>query len=743
MVERARPRHNSGYLLLVICFLLVVTISLGFLLVRQSKASIITLMQTRMLDIANTAAAMIDGDVLAHISPEDQGTDGYETIMKTLTYFQDNIDLKYIYHIRDMGDGTFSFGLDPTVDDPGEFGSPIVYTDALYKASKGTAAADEVPYHDAWGSFYSAYSPVLDSQGKVAGIIAVDFSAEWYNQQLATLTRTTIIVALLSLLVGGGIAFTIITRSEKKIGSIQGQLNEMAATLMHEIGNDSAAAEVNQNRLENNHSIDTLEKQIHSMQSELRTQLAHVHGQAHTDEMTGVKSKQAYLEMENKLDEELKKGELSGFAVVVCDVNGLKKINDTQGHKAGDEYIRRACIMICDVFCHSPVYRVGGDEFVAILKDRDYDNRNILIHKLHQLSAAHIASNDAIVSGGLAEYDPRRDHSVRDVFERADAKMYKEKTLLKSLGAVIRDDESNRSDQDDNYNPAINIRRHILIADDIEDTREMLGDLLSDDYDIFYAADGVEALNMLREHKDETALVLLDLSMPNMTGREVLREMQVSEELMSIPVIVLTADQDAELDSLKIGALDFISKPYPNIDIVKARIAKCIELSETRDLIRHTERDKITGLYHFDFFLRYVERLDQQNKGTAFDAFVCNVNQFHALNEQYGSQFGDLVLRSIGIEIKKLARKTGGIGCRQRGDIFLLYCPHRDDYEQLIEKFTSGLYFEKDAVGKVTMRFGVFPNAAQEPEIEQRFVCAGIAADNAANDPKTICGYYP
>jgi diguanylate cyclase (GGDEF)-like protein len=382
-----------------------VTISLGSLLVRQSKASIITLMQTRMLDIANTAAAMIDGDVLAHISPEDQGTDGYETIMKTLTYFQDNIDLKYIYHIRDMGDGTFSFGLDPTVDDPGEFGSPIVYTDALYKASKGTAAADEVPYHDAWGSFYSAYSPVLDSQGKVAGIIAVDFSAEWYNQQLATLTRTTIIVALLSLLVGGGIAFTIITRSEKKIGSIQGQLNEMAATLMHEIGNDSAAAEVNQNRLENNHSIDTLEKQIHSMQSELRTQLAHVHGQAHTDEMTGVKSKQAYLEMENKLDEELKKGELSGFAVVVCDVNGLKKINDTQGHKAGDEYIRRACTMICDVFCHSPVYRVGGDEFVAILKDRDYDNRNILIHELHQLSAAHIASNDAIVSGGLAEYE--------------------------------------------------------------------------------------------------------------------------------------------------------------------------------------------------------------------------------------------------------------------------------------------------------------------------------------------------
>ena len=211
---------------------------------------------------------------------------------------------------------------------------------------------------------------------------------------------------------------------------------------------------------------------------------------------------------------------------------------------------------------------------------------------------------------------------------------------------------------------------------------------------------------------------------------------------MSIPVIVLTVDQDAELDSLKVGAMDFISKPYPDIEIVKARIAKCIELSENRDLIRRTERDKLTGLYNVDYFLRYVNRLDQQNKGIAFDAFVCNINRFHALNEQYGSQFGDLVLRSVGIGIRKLARKTGGIGCRQRGDAFWLYVPHRKDYEQLIERFTADLYIEKETAEKVTLRFGVYANAGQEPDIEQRFIFAGIAADIAVNDPKQICGYY-
>ncbi|MDO4798235.1 MAG: hypothetical protein Q4A01_09500 [Coriobacteriales bacterium] len=227
MHEKVRPKRTSQYLILLILFLLVVTVSFGYLLMSQSRASIITLMQTRMLDVSNTAAAMIDGDVLESVTPDDKGTDGYERIMKTLTYFQDNIDLKYIYCIRDMGDGTFTFGLDPTVEDPGEFGSPIVYTEALNTASKGTPAADEEHYEDAWGAFYSAYSPVFNSKGEVAGIIAVDFSADWYNEQIATLTRSTVVVALLALLVGGGIVVTIIGRSERRIGFIQGQLNEM------------------------------------------------------------------------------------------------------------------------------------------------------------------------------------------------------------------------------------------------------------------------------------------------------------------------------------------------------------------------------------------------------------------------------------------------------------------------------------------------------------------------------------
>lgn len=128
--------------------------------------------------------------------------------------------------------------------------------------------------------------------------------------------------------------------------------------------------------------------------------------------------------------------------------------------------------------------------------------------------------------------------------------------------------------------PVVKARRHLLIVDDIEANRELLGDLLSDDYGIYYASDGVEALKILRLHGDEIALLLLDLIMPNMTGWDVLAQMQDDEKLASIPVIVLTVDNDAEARALKLGAMDFIPKPYPDIDIVKARIEKCIALSQ-------------------------------------------------------------------------------------------------------------------------------------------------------------------
>jgi diguanylate cyclase (GGDEF)-like protein len=164
------------------------------------------------------------------------------------------------------------------------------------------------------------------------------------------------------------------------------------------------------------------------------------HTIALTDPMTGVKSKHAFLLIQKEFDEAIEGGSVGEFAVAVCDVNGLKVINDTLGHKAGDEHILKASKMVCDIFQHSPVFRVGGDEFVVILTDRDYLIRKELVLELHNRSVEHISIKGVVISGGLSDYKPGEDANFHDVFERADALMYEEKQLLKGMGAITRED---------------------------------------------------------------------------------------------------------------------------------------------------------------------------------------------------------------------------------------------------------------------------------------------------------------
>ena len=434
-----RAKRTSGYLILSVIFVLFVNLSLGLLLMRKASDSMISLLQTRMLDISNTAAAMLDGDTLRDVTPEDKGTPQYDNVMKTLTYFQDNIELNYIYCIRDMGDGTFTFGLDPTVEDPGEFGSPIVYTDALYKASKGEASADNTKYEDAWGSFYSAYSPVFDSRGEVAGIVAVDFSAEWYEAQIATLSRITSIVALISLIGGASIAFALITFIRRRLGEVHGQLNDLADNLMHEIGKDAADEQVDNAkaaglRQRGDSDIDALGKRIQSMQSELRSQFAQVHEQAYMDGLTGTKNRAAYLESVMEIEMAAKDG-VAAFSVAVFDLNGLKTINDNYGHESGDMAIKDASEVIKKVFGKRNVYRTGGDEFVAIIDTSD-DNviLDLFARVERDLDLANMVSRPykmpLSISKGYSIY--RQGDTFKDTFNRADMMMYSDKEAFYS-----------------------------------------------------------------------------------------------------------------------------------------------------------------------------------------------------------------------------------------------------------------------------------------------------------------------
>ena len=152
---------------------------------------------------------------------------------------------------------------------------------------------------------------------------------------------------------------------------------------------------------------------------------------ANTDAMTGVKNKRAYAEYEAKINSRILSETLSNFAIVICDVNGLKTINDSQGHKAGDELIKSACRMICKLFKHSPVFRFGGDEFVVILTDDDFNSREELLRQLNSQVEENLRNDGVVVAAGMAEFIFGRDCSMSTVFDRADTRMYLRKRELK------------------------------------------------------------------------------------------------------------------------------------------------------------------------------------------------------------------------------------------------------------------------------------------------------------------------
>ena len=158
--------------------------------------------------------------------------------------------------------------------------------------------------------------------------------------------------------------------------------------------------------------------------------LAEAQAKVNLDALTGVKNKHAYLETEARMDRLIAGHRQSPFAIVMLDVNDLKTVNDTLGHQAGDQYLRDACAVICENFKHSPVFRVGGDEFAVISQGKDHDRIEELVEKVNAHNIEAVRTGGIVVACGFAKFE--NDEFVAQVFERADHRMYENKNALKS-----------------------------------------------------------------------------------------------------------------------------------------------------------------------------------------------------------------------------------------------------------------------------------------------------------------------
>ncbi len=291
-----------------------------------------------------------------------------------------------------------------------------------------------------------------------------------------------------------------------------------------------------------------------------------------------------------------------------------------------------------------------------------------------------------------------------------------------------------------NYMTASGIKRRVLIVDDELINRELLSAMLSQTFEIETASNGQEAMMMLTQPDATFSLILLDLMMPVMDGFEVIERCQKDEALKRIPIIVMTSEKSAEVRSIRMGAADFITKPYDMPEVILARCERIIELSEDKSIIRSTERDKVSGLYTRSYFFAYLQQMVQRLE-KPMDALVLNLDRFHLINELFGRDEGDRVLAYIGELISEKLSELRGIACRSESDTFFLFCERQEEYESLMEEMQSKLAaFAKSR--SLRLRAGIYSCEEHESDPEAWFSRAKSACDRIRGQYGSLATRY-
>ena len=315
------PGFTYKTIVFISVLLVVTNTGLGIMLAAHSERALTEQMQHRMMDIAASAAALLDGDALESITEADEMTPAYQQALSDLRLFQDNVELSYIYCVREVGDRQFEFTIDPTVADPAEFGESATYTEALGKAAQGAASVDLIPYTDRWGTFYSAYCPVFDSDGNVSCIVGVDFSAQWYDRHIAEINRMVVINCITSLILAV-LAVLVATRF-----------------------------------------IKAEERHVRVLKHANRY-----------DSLTGLAKMGYFFDLANRAREWMIAAHQDPVMLYI-DLAGMKFYNQRYGFAEGNKLLKDIAGIMAEHFSHERCGRFGQDHFAAVTNARNLDER--------------------------------------------------------------------------------------------------------------------------------------------------------------------------------------------------------------------------------------------------------------------------------------------------------------------------------------------------------------------------------
>lgn len=273
-------------------------------------------------------------------------------------------------------------------------------------------------------------------------------------------------------------------------------------------------------------------------------------------------------------------------------------------------------------------------------------------------------------------------------------------------------------------------KKQILVVEDNELNREMLREILSVEYDVLEAENGKAALDILKEHKGDISLILLDVMMPVMDGYTFLDKMKEKEEFSLIPVIVTTqGDSEAdEVAALSHGATDFVPKPY-RPQVILHRVASLIKLRETAAMVNQFKFDRLTGLYSKEFFYQKVREQLDMNPEKEYTITCSNLENFKLYNDSFGQEAGDrLLVRCASFLMERVGEET--VCGRYSADRFL-YFQERSRERQ----YRSWFYKQTDVenverVDNLPLKWGVYDIMDLSLSVEQMCDRALLAADS-------------
>ena len=461
---KTRQPLNRSITIGCVIFIFVLCILLSVANVMVYRNYVYDDYRSYIADLLDYAMAHIDGDDLKNCIETLEESDKYKETLLFMDNMMDHFDdIHYFYSILPLNHentGNVMSVLsaeryyDRYIDTEGnlylgwisddEFDSQTV--DQFFKIMEG----NDIVYFEEkteWGTDYTGAVPIKDSSGKGIAILAADIDISFINGMIKEYAFINI-----GIIAAAGLLFIslFLLWSRRNITEPIKQLEQSAVGFVdHSRSQRSVdALSFSAPEMKTNNEIKSLSDAVVKMTEDMREYVSEIikaekkaknmQELANRDSLTGIRNKTAYDNEIKRLQTMIQNGEKK-VGIAVVDLNYLKKINDAYGHENGNLAIRKLSAMICNIFSHSPVFRIGGDEFAVILRGADYDQYDQLKQRfdaeIEKMAEDKILEPWERVSAaiGAAFYDESLDDDISGLFRRADHEMYEQKKTMKAI----------------------------------------------------------------------------------------------------------------------------------------------------------------------------------------------------------------------------------------------------------------------------------------------------------------------